>query len=655
MKLKLFTLCACALILAGCSVDSGADTGYKPTPQETINTEVDKVTLDVPAKAAITAEALTEEKIVAAGYDNSLYTIRYEITADNASRSATVKFRLEKGTLHSKFRTLKISGFKMPNPTPTPQETINAEVDKVMLDVPTKATITANQLTADKITATGYAASTYTIKYVKIEGNAAAKSAEVTFRLENGSIHSKTRTVTITGFMPLAETYPIAESDLLTVFNLTRGTQSASEAAKKIAAGAHKTVDGYTFTEVSAQRYDDEAGTFTVKVKGTKDRKPFDKEITVTGFMHPYASPLQSLVKCNFDLNPAIEENWSLDTYISRVNAAASAYLQFEAMLANGKTVTLGETVQYKLEAQVSKDNDGLKASPKYSLKYQKLTAGGAETTDVKPYTIGTALTQNRVYFTEDDVFKYVLTKTGDDFVKVSSDEFASSFYALAHASGTTPDGLLDMTKIQKYVDLYKTKDANEHLQVKISAGVYNPKNGGISANDTNGELTLQYCIATDTELEKQANGQSAKITAKSEEITKSGFKKADKETLKNLFMFKIIRSGSSGDAKKEWQKYNFPGGNSGWPLVKQNGSGYETKSFPSMTDKPFRLTINDADDPTEIFALSSKSGLSEISSGKYILITYLFLTKKMGDDKLTAAFTLVDGNTVYVEYSPSF
>jgi hypothetical protein len=654
MKLTIFTLCVCALIFAGCKTDSGAE--YNLSPQKKIDAEVDKVTLAVPEKEAMTAQELTGEKITAADFDKT-YTIEYVgIHADNAERTAAIEFRLTKGTLHSKERTITIMGFKKPNASPTPQETINTEVEKVTLDVPAKAVMTANQLTADKITAAGFIAP-YTVQYVNIAGDAAARKAEITFRLANGSLRSKTRIITIAGFKPLAQTYPIAESDVLTAFSLMRGMQSASEAAKKIAAGKGKTVDTYAFTEASAKSYDDEAGTFTVNVKGTKDGKSFDAEITVTGFTHPYASPLQSLVKCKFDLTPAIEENLSLDTYVSRLNAAPSPYLHFEARLENGKNVMLGDAAQYTLTAQVSKDGDGLKAASKYFLKYKKLVAGGAEITEKKMYTVGSLRTQKQAYFTADDVFRHVLTKAGSgDFIKVSSDEFASSFYTLARNTGTTPDGLLDMTKIQKYIDLYKTKDAHKHLQVKLSAGLYNAKNSGISANDTEGTLTLQYCITTEEELEKHVNGQSAHITAISKQITKTGFKKADKDTLKKLFEFKILKaSRGSGEPKAEWKKYQIGNGYRGYPLVKADGNGYQTQFFPSTAGKPFRLTINDSENPADVFALSAKSGLSKIAGDKYILITHLTLTKNMGEEKLTAVFALVDGSTVSVEYSPSF
>lgn len=654
MKLTIFTLCACALIFAGCKTDSGAE--YNLSPQKKIDAEVDKVTLAVPKKEAMTAPELTSEKITATGFAEP-YVMQYVNIAGNAAaQKADITFRLKNGSLHSKERTITIMGFKKPNASPTPQETINTEVEKVTLNVPAKAVMTANQLTADKITAAGFTAP-YTVQYVNIARDAAAQKAEITFRLANGSLRSKTRIVTITGFKPLAQTYPIAESDVLTAFSLMRGMQSASEAAKKIAAGKGKTVDTYAFTEASAKSYDDEAGTFTVNVKGTKDGKPFDAEITVTGFTHPYASPLQSLVKCKFDLTPAIEENLSLDTYVSHINAALRPYLHFEAQLENGKNVMLGDAAQYTLKAQVSKDGDGLKAASKYFLKYKKLVAGGAEMTEEKMYTVGSPLAQKQAYFTADDVFKYVLTKAGGGaFIKVSSDEFASSFYTLARNTGTTPDGLLDMTKIQKYIDVYKTKDANEHLQVKLSAGLYNAKNGGISANDTEGTLTLQYCITTEEELEKQTKGQLPNTAAISEQITKTGFKKADKDTLKKLFEFKILKaSNGSGEPKAEWKKYQIGNGYIGYPLVKADGNGYQTQFFPKTAGKPFRLTINDSENPADVFALSAKSGLSKIAGDKYILITHLTLTKNMGEEKLTAVFALVDGSTVSVEYSPSF
>ena len=107
----------------------------------------------------------------------------------------------------------------------------------------------------------------------------------------------------------------LVESDVLTAFGLQRGNITASAAAKKIATGT--SAGSITFTQKTAVSYDDQAGTFTVKVKGTKNGKPFDKTISLTGFTHPLAEKtIQLLDACELNLDDAIEHNYSLEKYI---------------------------------------------------------------------------------------------------------------------------------------------------------------------------------------------------------------------------------------------------------------------------------------------------------------------------------------------------
>ena len=111
----------------------------------------------------------------------------------------------------------------------------------------------------------------------------------------------------------------LTESDVLAAFSLTKGPITASAAAKKIARDTP--ASGITFTERKMIAYDDEAGTFTVKVKGTKDGKNFSQKISVTGFTHPLAGKaIQSLDACELNLDDAIEHNYSLEKYIDEVN-----------------------------------------------------------------------------------------------------------------------------------------------------------------------------------------------------------------------------------------------------------------------------------------------------------------------------------------------
>lgn len=111
----------------------------------------------------------------------------------------------------------------------------------------------------------------------------------------------------------------LTEADVLTAFGLQRGSITASAAAKKIANGTP--AGGITFTERRFIAYNDEAGTFTVKVKGTKNGKNFEKTLNLTGFTHPLKDKMiQSFDTCELNLDEGIEHNYSLQKYITEVN-----------------------------------------------------------------------------------------------------------------------------------------------------------------------------------------------------------------------------------------------------------------------------------------------------------------------------------------------
>ena len=80
-----------------------------------------------------------------------------------------------------------------------------------------------------------------------------------------------------------------------------------------------------------------------------------------------------------------------------------------------------------------------------YTVKNHKNTIGGADTIIQKEYSSFSRLASylNKNYFTEEDVFKYVLDKTVDeDAIKVVANEFASALYAGAKFLESTPSEL---------------------------------------------------------------------------------------------------------------------------------------------------------------------------------------------------------------------
>lgn len=560
-----------------------------------------------------------------------------------------------------------------PQDMASPQKLIDSEVEKVMLVVSDKPRLTASELTKDKITALGYASATYEIEYRDIKPDDEKGTVSVTFILKKASLKSKERTITIDDFKVSSkpqnpgkpqnppssgtETIMIDETELLSAFGFIKGEQTASAAAKKIAAEHAHIVGALTLTEAQAISYDDKAGTFAVKIKGSKDGKSFEQKMTVTDFTYPYASPLNAVKTCEFNLDAAIEDNLSIDRYIEKINPEIQKHLTFKVLLENSQEISLGETEAYRFKAQASKDGTKLKVSNiQYTLKYRKLTAGGNEEKTEEPYTTmqSTVIQQKKPYFTEDDVFKYVLSKTDESFIKASSGTFASSFSARAKYFGNT-DNLLDTDNIKKYTDLYAAKDEGEHLAVDIFAGLYNAKHGTISANDAEGTLELQYCITTREKFEAHITNTAlgSQIKAVSKPVTKSGFKKADAAALKALFEFKIEKKPQEEGAAAQtaWKDYRFPTSDATWPLL-ANGT---PRSFPStLNGKPFRITINADDNPQVFFAEAAGTHLSKGTDGLQILLNSVILTKAAGVTDLTVTFVLSNNENVDVVYLPA-
>lgn len=407
----------------------------------------------------------------------------------------------------------------------------------------------------------------------------------------------------------------LTESDVLTAFSLSKGHITASAAAKKITNGTP--ASGITFTERKMIAYDDQAGTFTVEVKGTKDGKNFSQKISVTGFTHPLAGKtIQSIADCELNLDDAIEHNYSLAKYIEEVKKDPSGkklVKKLSFMLSDSvTTIELGEHDSYTLVAEAQAVGTKVWVQP--SVVFRKLTEGGTETLVKNAEFSFTHLNSSlkKDYFEAKDVFKYILDKTADIAIKVDSKEFASSFYAFAKKSGQAPVNLFTeefKTKIQQYANLYHAKDADEHLEIdKITYGIAQPKNGGIDADDYTGTVTIKLCIATNEQIVNQND-----ITA-IKPIEKSGFASIpDNAALakKNHLFFHLIPKGSLTDASKtQWEQKSF----SNHPLFRvDENTGIKAINNPFIAaDNPFSLSVNGSDNN-----LSSHLGCANFSASK--------------------------------------
>ena len=431
----------------------------------------------------------------------------------------------------------------------------------------------------------------------------------------------------------------LVESDVLTAFGLQRGSVTASAAAKKIATGAP--ASDITFTKRTAVSYDDQAGTFTVKVKGIKNGKPFEKTLNLTGFTHPLKDKLiQSLNSCELNLDEGIEHNYSLEKYITEVKKDPSGkklVKKLSFLLNDGTTpIELGEHDGYTLTAKAQATGTQVWVQPKVKIVFRKLTEGGTETlTDNTAFGfihLKTQLTKD--YFTEQDVFKYILDKTADIAIKVESTEFASFFYAGAKSTGQAPADLFTdafKAEIKKYTDLYQTRDTDELLEIdKITYGIAQPKNGGIDADDYTGTVTVDLCIATSEQVTAQTG-----ITA-IKQIKKSGFVKiTNANELNQQVFFTVISDPNPSPADVQaWKEKSFEN----YPLLRvDNGTVTPNpivNPLPGGSSKPFWLCVNGTDNLASQLGCGH-FGASLTRNGKSIFIENIVLNKKQNETDL--------------------
>ena len=442
----------------------------------------------------------------------------------------------------------------------------------------------------------------------------------------------------------------LTETDLFTAFGLTKGSITASAAAKRIETGT-PTGSSITFTEKKYTAYDDQAGTFTVEVKGTKDGKNFSQKISVTGFTHPLAGKtIQSVASCELNFDDAIEYNYSLKKYIEEVNKDPSGIKllkKLSFLLNDGTTtITLGVHDGYTLTAKAKDAGTQVLVQP--SVMFRKLAEGGTEEL-VKNTNFGFTHLKSQLtkdYFTGTDVFKYVLDKTVDaDAIKVDSNEFPSSFYAGAKQTEQTPGNLFSdefTAAIKNYADRYKDEGSDKNLKLDISYGIVQPANGGVKANDYTGTITANICIATNTQIQDQSG-----ITAM-KRIEKSGFAKiSNEEELKKHILFAITfkhRNPSQADIEK-WKNKRFD--NYKLFSVSETGQGSPNpliNPLPDGEDKPFCLCVNGQSELATQLGCEN-FGASRTMHGKTILIEHISLKKDAGNPELQVQVQLKGTN----------
>lgn len=667
MKKTVKLILALAVILlffAGCPQTQNSPTVPKNSEQYKIDSEVEKVKLDVPNRANITAGELKQKDIASSDYDEKNYAIKYEkIEPKPAELTANITFFLKKNGITSKKRTETISGFKAPDAIPTAQEIINGKADKIILTVTEKERITADELPSqkDKIKADGYNTADYTINYTAIKPNAAKREAEITFRLEKADLHSKARTVKITGFKEKTVapgTIDIPQNKLLALFGLTETKITASDAAKQIAAAQNTKIDGFLFQEAKAVAYDDKTGTFTVKVTGAKDDKTFDQELTITGFSNPYTNIVPNIVAAELNFSTAIEYNKKIDSFIEDTNNNIESGLQ--EFIFNDATVgqiEKGIRKNYILTATLKKKEDKIKIQPLYTVKQLKKEKNGNENITEEDCS-GVFLRLNKEltkpYFSKNDVFKYLIGKTDDSIIKTDPEEFASIYYAFTQNMNISPGEIINEAKIKDVMNRYN--QSGGQYKMEIDTAIYRPRHGGIKADDYAGTIEIEYCIAEKGQIAQMLYDEHMDIPIVAKKKAKAeGFKKVSKENVEELFKFQI-KLTANPDAETKWKSrlctYNNSFLNAEYDINKGCYVYKPNNPFKSATAY-YSFTVN-GKDPESVFAGNKPTFLPRCADGKKIFIEKISFTKERGSNILKIYIKFLGGQEeIIIEKQP--
>lgn len=473
------------------------------------------------------------------------------------------------------------------------------------------------------------------------------------------------------------ETVELKLEDLLSAFSLTKGEITASDAAKKIANGTSAAA-GLTFTEKKIIFYDDKAGTFTVEVKGKKDGKSFSNKITAEGFTHPYKSaPTAKKAGDKLKLAAALENNLKPADFINLLKNAAnvsnvSNFLDLGFTLENGKTIDFNNSEKpYKLTASFVSNGGKIELTPKYELIYKKFTESGTEETENVLQTAATSAFHKIEYdyFTENDVFEYVAQQVKEDILKVPADTFASSIYAGAKYANTSPSDIFnvgDGSQFKKYQETYK-KDGGYIQIVKsdgtsdLSYALYNPKNGGIQADDYSGTIKADlYVQRTNFIADTNAGTHSGTYVIKPVHVEKTGFMTVSEEFLNRNFLFNLTYSGSGNkaEAKTKWLKRPF-----NVELVgAKSPEGYQLKNanlvdYANHTDD-YYLSVNNTTSLTDHLAVQNKQYVS-VAKGQApkeyrLLITSIRMEKIVNKKDLALTFSFEGtGEPIRLTLSP--
>ncbi len=448
----------------------------------------------------------------------------------------------------------------------------------------------------------------------------------------------------------------LTEADIISTFGLEKNNITASNATMLIKKGVHADLN---LTAVRAFAYNDEAGTFSLELTGSKNGKDFGtRTLSFSGFNHPYASMPTSwgVDAKKLKLDKAIEHNYSIAKFIEHTkndNALKGAVLEnLSFKLENHKDISYGEHENkgYSLSAGFLEDTKNpdtkIKIIPSFKVLYKKLV-NGIKTESWEELEFSSAIkTTSCDYFTEEDVYNYLIKKISAKSLNFDKDKFASYYSAFKKEIGKLSNEIYaSPSEIDAYLAVYKNEKSSEsHLYLpNITLNYY----GNINANDYDGSLSFDVAVAS----QEYFSNHKGKCS-KPKNIALTGFCKIrTAEDFKKHFSFTIINQ-SWARRSEALQAYIKAGIINGKALI------FQSEGL-SLFEKSVWKKIEEEDkkEKSRKFYLNVPEYNSTLKTlitdaNKEVAIQSIYLSKKPKKEIFTLTVQLEGGKIIEVEYN---
>ncbi len=430
----------------------------------------------------------------------------------------------------------------------------------------------------------------------------------------------------------------ITETDIISTFGLKKNNITASNAATSIKTGTKSVLN---LTAVKVIAYDDEAGTFSLELTGSKNGKDFGtRTLSFSGFNHPYDSMPTSwgLKADELNLDEAIENNYSIAKFIEQIETNDGLKLKVFEKLSLGlsphKYISYGkhEKEGYELNVVISEASGKITITPRFEVLYKKLENDKA-TESRKERSLISSIGKSKTcdYFTEKDVYNYLIKNVTEASFIVDKDGFASYHYAYVKKYKSLVNTIYAKpSEIDTCLERYnKVKSDDTHLSLmdkKIRLGYY--IHGNIKADDVEGKLSFTAAVAPED------NFPSGNEIYAQKSIELSGFKTIRKENFNDLFNFTVMKKSDSS-LKDAWVDYLKANVYNGLVFQAERTDPFANNVWKESGRKKFYLYVPE---------INEQINTLKTADGKDAAIKSIRLTKKANDEACTLTIEL-EGN----------